>query len=73
MGTRLVKVPIVCRGGPFDGDVFELEAPYPLVPDSSLDLPGWFTRDREPKIAGQGYYQVDSPTEMIWVEEPRTP
>jgi hypothetical protein len=67
------KVPIIARGGPFDGDVFELEAPYVLTPDSSLDEPGWFTRDAEPRISGQGYYQVTTPTEMEWVPEPRTP
>ena len=68
-----MKVPIVCRGGPFDGDVFELEAPYPLIPDSSLDEGGWFTKSKEPSVSGQGYYQVTTPTEMIWVEEPGTP
>lgn len=67
------KVPIQARGGPFDGMSFELEAPYVLTPDSSLDLPGWFTRDDEPKVSGMGYYQVDSPTTMTWVDEPTTP
>lgn len=69
----MAKVPIQCVGGPLDGSVVELEAPFVLTPDSSLDLPGWFTRDTEPKISGQGYYAVDSPETMRWVPEPRTP
>jgi len=67
------KVPIVCCGGPYDGRVFYLEDPEPLIPDSSLDLPGWWTRDKEPSLSGQGYYQLESPTAMRWREDPATP
>ncbi len=67
------KVQIQCVGGPLDGQVFQLEQPYILVPDDSLELPGWFTKDTEPKVSGQGYYAVDSPETMEWIPEPGTP
>ena len=67
------KVPIVAVGGPFDGRTFLLEEPYPLIPDSSLDLPGWFTADKEPSVPGQGYYMLVTPATMAWQPDPRTP
>jgi len=69
----MAKVPIRAIGGPFDGRDFELEAPYFLIPDCSSDEPGWFTRDDEPKVSGQGYYQVDTATTMRWKPNRTTP
>lgn len=69
----MMKVPITAVGGPFDGQIFELEEPYFLIPDCSCDAPGWVTRDTEPSVSGQRYYVVETPTTMTWRENSQTP
>ena len=56
--------------GPTIAAISRLEAPRPLIPDSSLDEPGWWTDDKEPSVTGQGYYQLDTPTTMVWRQIP---
>lgn len=66
-------VPVVALQGPYDGRIFHVLPMYPLIPDSSLDEPGWWTDTDLPMISGQGYYVAHSPTEILWVEDHTIP
>lgn len=67
--TRMPLVSVTALGGPFDGQVFQVEAPRPLIPDSSLDEPGWWTDTWLPRVAEQGFYWLLDPETIVWEEE----